>query len=300
MPIGKLRHWLARRICRRYARDYLHVVDHRGLEWTLALIDEDVELHGDAFNHALHGVASSTTPNAYAGCRRYARDYLHVVDHRGLEWTLALIDEDVELHGDAFNHALHGVASSTTPNAYAGCRRYARDYLHVVDHRGPEWTLALIDEDVELHGDAFNHALHGVASSTTPNAYAGCRRYARDYLHVVDRRGPEWTLALIDEDVELHGDAFNHALHGLASSTTPNGTARHDPAIRTRQPAVPQRPIRLPIRRGVLGLRLRPRRPGGRAGRLHRSHRRHLVLALQPGRPPGLPFERQPGHAGLS
>ena len=53
MLIGKLRHWLARRICRRYARDYLHVVDRMGLEWTLALIDEDVTLHGHAFNHAL-------------------------------------------------------------------------------------------------------------------------------------------------------------------------------------------------------------------------------------------------------
>lgn len=54
MPLTvKLRYWLARRVCRRYARDYLHVVDRMGLAWTLALIDEDVELHGQAFNHAL-------------------------------------------------------------------------------------------------------------------------------------------------------------------------------------------------------------------------------------------------------
>ena len=62
MLIAKLRCWLARRICRRYARDYLHDVDRMGLAWTLALIDEDVELHGHAFNHALmpwHGLASS-------------------------------------------------------------------------------------------------------------------------------------------------------------------------------------------------------------------------------------------------
>ena len=49
----KLRYWLARRICRRYARDYLRVVDQMGLAWTLALIDEDVKLSGHACNHAL-------------------------------------------------------------------------------------------------------------------------------------------------------------------------------------------------------------------------------------------------------
>ncbi len=53
MSIAKLRCWLARRICRRYARDYLRDVDRMGLDWTLALIDEDVELHGHPFNHAL-------------------------------------------------------------------------------------------------------------------------------------------------------------------------------------------------------------------------------------------------------
>ena len=53
MLITQIRCWLARRICRPYARDYLRVVDRCGLEWTLALIDEDVELYGHAFNHAL-------------------------------------------------------------------------------------------------------------------------------------------------------------------------------------------------------------------------------------------------------
>ena len=53
MSIAKLRYWLARRICRRYARAYLRDVDQMGLEWTLALIDEDVELHGNPFNHTL-------------------------------------------------------------------------------------------------------------------------------------------------------------------------------------------------------------------------------------------------------
>ena len=53
MPITKIRYWLARRICRRYARGYLRDVDRMGLEWTLALIDEDIELHGYPFNHAL-------------------------------------------------------------------------------------------------------------------------------------------------------------------------------------------------------------------------------------------------------
>ena len=53
MPITKIRYWLARRICRRYARGYLRDVDRMGLEWTLALIDEDVELRGYPYNHAL-------------------------------------------------------------------------------------------------------------------------------------------------------------------------------------------------------------------------------------------------------
>lgn len=49
----RVRYWLARRICRHYARHYLTVVDRMGLEWTLALIDEDIELYGAHFNHAL-------------------------------------------------------------------------------------------------------------------------------------------------------------------------------------------------------------------------------------------------------
>ena len=53
MLIAKLRYWLARRICRRYAREYLRDVDRMGLAWTLALIDEDVELYGHPFNHVL-------------------------------------------------------------------------------------------------------------------------------------------------------------------------------------------------------------------------------------------------------
>ena len=53
MSIAKLRYRLARRICRRYAHGYLRDVDRMGLAWTLALIDEDVELYGHPFNHAL-------------------------------------------------------------------------------------------------------------------------------------------------------------------------------------------------------------------------------------------------------
>ena len=53
MLITKLRYWLARRICRRYAREYLRDEDRMGLAWTLALIDEDVELYGNPFVHAL-------------------------------------------------------------------------------------------------------------------------------------------------------------------------------------------------------------------------------------------------------
>ena len=49
----KLRYWLVRRICRRYARDYRHDVDRMGLEWTLALIDKDVELYDHPFYHAV-------------------------------------------------------------------------------------------------------------------------------------------------------------------------------------------------------------------------------------------------------
>ena len=53
MLIAKLRYWLARRICRRYAREYLRDVDRMGLAWTLDLIDEDVALYGNPFVHAL-------------------------------------------------------------------------------------------------------------------------------------------------------------------------------------------------------------------------------------------------------
>ena len=51
--IIKLRYWLARRICRRYARTCLCDVDRCGLQWTLEIIDEDVELYSNPFNHAL-------------------------------------------------------------------------------------------------------------------------------------------------------------------------------------------------------------------------------------------------------
>ena len=61
--IVKLRYWLVRRICRRYAREYLHAVDNHGLEWTLALIEEDQDLYGAPFNHAL----------AWAGVIDYAQ-----------------------------------------------------------------------------------------------------------------------------------------------------------------------------------------------------------------------------------
>ena len=61
--IAKLRYWLVRRICRRYARAYLHDVDRMGLEWTLALIDEDILMYGAAFEHTL----------ARAGVIDYAR-----------------------------------------------------------------------------------------------------------------------------------------------------------------------------------------------------------------------------------
>ena len=53
MVITKVRYWLAKRICRHYARHYLTVVDRMGLEWTLALIDEDIEQYGGPFVHAL-------------------------------------------------------------------------------------------------------------------------------------------------------------------------------------------------------------------------------------------------------
>ena len=53
MLITKIRYWLARHICRRYAREYIGDVDRMGLAWTLSLIDEDVELYGHPFNHTL-------------------------------------------------------------------------------------------------------------------------------------------------------------------------------------------------------------------------------------------------------
>ena len=55
MLIRKLRYWLARRVCRRYVRHYLSVVDTMGLEWILDSIDEDVDLSSHDFNHALAG-----------------------------------------------------------------------------------------------------------------------------------------------------------------------------------------------------------------------------------------------------
>ena len=65
------------------------------------------------------------------------------------------------------------------------------------------------------------------------------------------------------------------------------------------QPAVPQPPGRPPVPRNVLGLRVRPRRPGSRTGRRNPGDRRPLVLALRPGHPPGLPIAGQPRNAGL-
>ena len=68
MPIAQIRYWLARRICRRYSRGYLTVVDRMGLEWAFDLIDEDVELDGLPFNHALAraGVRQRLSRSEYA------------------------------------------------------------------------------------------------------------------------------------------------------------------------------------------------------------------------------------------
>ncbi len=128
-----------------------------------------------------------------------------------------------------------------------------------------------------------------------------CRRYARDYLRDVDRMGLEWTLALIDEDVEMHGNAFNHALARAGVIDYAQNTERRQQysVEHARLPAVPAGPRRQPVPRDVLVRRLRPRRPGDRTRRRNRSHQRHLVLALQPRRPCRLPRAGQPNVAGL-
>ena len=77
MSIAKLRYWLARRIRRRYAREYLHDVDRMGLAWTLALIDEDVELHGArrrGWRHRLRGALDRFgATNMITLCQSYRR-----------------------------------------------------------------------------------------------------------------------------------------------------------------------------------------------------------------------------------
>ena len=60
--IDELRYWLARRCARHYAKPYLESVRKQGLQWTLELIDEDIELYGDPVVHQL----------AKVGCVDYA------------------------------------------------------------------------------------------------------------------------------------------------------------------------------------------------------------------------------------
>lgn len=51
--MNKIIFWLSRRIARRYARPYLSALNSQGLAWTLALIDEDIELYGAPYQHTL-------------------------------------------------------------------------------------------------------------------------------------------------------------------------------------------------------------------------------------------------------
>ena len=60
--IDELRYWLARRCARHYAKPYLESVRKQDLQWTLELIDEDIELYGDPVVHQL----------AKVGCVDYA------------------------------------------------------------------------------------------------------------------------------------------------------------------------------------------------------------------------------------
>ena len=60
--IDELRYWLARRCARHYAKPYLESVRKQGLQWTLELIDEDIELYGHPVVHQL----------AKVGCVDYA------------------------------------------------------------------------------------------------------------------------------------------------------------------------------------------------------------------------------------
>ena len=72
MLIAKIRYWLARHICRRYAREYRRAVDDHGLEWTLTLIDEDQYLYGAPSTTPWRGPASSTTPKELMEAEHHA------------------------------------------------------------------------------------------------------------------------------------------------------------------------------------------------------------------------------------
>ena len=61
--IDELRYWLARRCVRYYAKPYLKSVREQGLQWTLELIDEDIQLYGHPVVHQL----------AKVGCLDYDR-----------------------------------------------------------------------------------------------------------------------------------------------------------------------------------------------------------------------------------
>ena len=63
-------YWWALRCARYYAKPYLKFVREQGLQWTLELIDEDIELYGHPVVHQL----------ARVGCLHYdrrARDLNH-------------------------------------------------------------------------------------------------------------------------------------------------------------------------------------------------------------------------------
>ena len=60
--IDELLYWVARRCARHFAKPYLVAVRREGLDWTLALIDEDISLYGHSVPHHL----------AKVGCIDYA------------------------------------------------------------------------------------------------------------------------------------------------------------------------------------------------------------------------------------
>ena len=45
--------WLSKHVARHFAQGYVFPLEQKGLQWTLALLDEDVERYGNPYVHQL-------------------------------------------------------------------------------------------------------------------------------------------------------------------------------------------------------------------------------------------------------